>query len=47
MVLLLDVFPPGLIPTLAVVKDVAADARKGEGNLRYDVEQEGVGRGTT
>jgi quinol monooxygenase YgiN len=45
MVLFLDVFPPGLIPTLAAVKDAAAAARKGEGNLRYDVEQEGVGLG--
>jgi len=39
MVLFLDVFPPGLVPTLAAVKEVAAAARKGEGNLRYDVEQ--------
>jgi quinol monooxygenase YgiN len=45
MVLFLDVFPPGLIPTLAAVKDAAVGARKGEGNLRYDVEQEGVGLG--
>jgi quinol monooxygenase YgiN len=45
MVLFLDVFPPGLQPTLAVVKDTAVAARKGEGNLRYDVEQEGVGLG--
>ena len=45
MVLFLDVFPPGLIPTLAAVKDAAVAARKGEGNLRYDVEQEGVGLG--
>ena len=45
MVLFLDVFPPGLIPTLAAVKDAAMAAREGEGNLRYDVEQEGVGRG--
>jgi hypothetical protein len=36
MVLFLDVFPPGLIPTLAAVKDAAVAARKGEGNLRYD-----------
>jgi quinol monooxygenase YgiN len=35
----------GLIPTLAAVKDAAVAARKGEGNLRYDVEQEGVGLG--
>jgi quinol monooxygenase YgiN len=33
------------IPTLAAVKDAAVAARKGEGNLRYDVEQEGVGLG--
>jgi quinol monooxygenase YgiN len=39
MVLFLDVFPPGLVPTLAAVKDVAAAARKAEGNLRYDIEQ--------
>jgi quinol monooxygenase YgiN len=35
----LDVFPPGLVPTLAAVKQVAEAARKGEGNLRYDVTQ--------
>jgi quinol monooxygenase YgiN len=35
----LDVFPPGLTPTLAAVKLVAEAARKGEGNLRYDVVQ--------
>jgi quinol monooxygenase YgiN len=35
----LDVFPPGLVPTLAAVKLVAEAARKGEGNLRYDVAQ--------
>jgi quinol monooxygenase YgiN len=35
----LDVFPPGLVPTLAAVKLVAEAARKGEGNLRYDVVQ--------
>jgi quinol monooxygenase YgiN len=35
----LDVFPPGLVPTLAAVKELAAAARKGEGNLRYDVVQ--------
>jgi len=35
----LDVFPPGLNPTLAAVKAVAEAARKGEGNLRYDVVQ--------
>jgi quinol monooxygenase YgiN len=45
MLVFLDVFPPGLIPTLAAVKDAAVAARKGEGNLRYDVEQEGVGLG--
>src|SRR5271166_4472376 len=39
MQLHLDVFPPGLAPTLAAVKDVAEAARKGEGNLRYDVVQ--------
>jgi len=35
----LDVFPPGLVPTLAAVKLVAEAARKGEGHLRYDVVQ--------
>lgn len=35
----LDVFPPGLTPTLAAVKTVAEAARKGEGNLRYDIVQ--------
>jgi quinol monooxygenase YgiN len=35
----LDVFPPGLAPTLAAVKEVAEAARKGEGNLCYDVVQ--------
>ena len=35
----LDVFPPGLVPTLAAVKVVAEAAREGEGNLRYDVTQ--------
>ena len=35
----LDVFPPGLMPALAAVKQVAEAARKGEGNLRYDVVQ--------
>jgi len=39
MQLHLDVFPPGLAPALAAVKQVAAAARKGEGNLRYDVVQ--------
>lgn len=45
MLLFLDVFPPGLTPTVAVVKEAAAAARKGEGNLRYDVEQEARGGG--
>ena len=35
----LDVFPPGLAATLVAVKEVADAARKGEGNLRYDVVQ--------
>jgi quinol monooxygenase YgiN len=39
MQLHLDVFPPGLAPALAAVKAVADAARKGEGNLRYDVVQ--------
>jgi quinol monooxygenase YgiN len=39
MQLHLDVFPPGLAPTLAAAKVVAEAARKGEGNLRYDVVQ--------
>jgi quinol monooxygenase YgiN len=39
MQLHLDVFPPGLAPALAAVKEVAEAARKGEGNLRYDVVQ--------
>jgi quinol monooxygenase YgiN len=39
MQLHLDVFPPGLVPTLAAVKAVAEAARKGDGNLRYDVVQ--------
>jgi quinol monooxygenase YgiN len=39
MQLHLDVFPPGLTPALAAVKQVAEAARKGEGNLRYDVVQ--------
>jgi quinol monooxygenase YgiN len=34
-----------MVLTLAAVKDAAVAARKGEGNLRYDVEQEGVGLG--
>jgi quinol monooxygenase YgiN len=33
----LDVFSPGLEQTLAAAKVVAEAARKGEGNLRYDV----------
>jgi quinol monooxygenase YgiN len=39
MMLHLDVFPPGLAPTLVAVKQVAEAARKGEGNMRYDVTQ--------
>jgi len=39
MQLHLDVFPPGLVPALAAVKQVAEAARKGEGNLRFDVVQ--------
>jgi len=39
MQLHLDVFPPGLVPALAAVKQVAEAARKGDGNLRYDVVQ--------
>jgi quinol monooxygenase YgiN len=39
MQLHLDVFPPGLAPALAAVKKVAEAARKGDGNLRYDVVQ--------
>jgi len=35
----LDVFPPGLTPALAAVKQVAEAARKGDGNLRYDIVQ--------
>jgi quinol monooxygenase YgiN len=37
MQLHLDVFPPGIEPTLAAAKAVAEAARKGEGNLRYDI----------
>jgi len=37
MQLHLDVFPPGIEPTLAAAKAVAEAARKGDGNLRYDV----------
>jgi (4S)-4-hydroxy-5-phosphonooxypentane-2,3-dione isomerase len=37
MQLHLDVFPPGIDPTVAAAKVVAEAARKGEGNLRYDV----------
>jgi quinol monooxygenase YgiN len=33
----LDVFPPGLDATLAAAKVMAEAARKGDGNLRYDV----------
>jgi autoinducer 2-degrading protein len=35
----LDVFPQGIEPTLAAAKAVAEAARKGDGNLRYDVVQ--------
>jgi quinol monooxygenase YgiN len=37
MQLHLDVFPPGIDATLAAAKAVAEAARKGEGNLRYDI----------
>jgi len=37
MQLHLDVFPAGTEPTLAAAKVVAEAARKGEGNLRFDV----------
>jgi (4S)-4-hydroxy-5-phosphonooxypentane-2,3-dione isomerase len=37
MQLHLDVFPPGIDPTVAAAKVVAEAARKGEGNLRFDV----------
>jgi quinol monooxygenase YgiN len=37
MQLHLDVFPPGIDPTLSAARVVAEAARKGEGNLRYDV----------
>jgi (4S)-4-hydroxy-5-phosphonooxypentane-2,3-dione isomerase len=37
MQLHLDVFPPGIDATLAAAEAVAEAARKGEGNLRYDV----------
>jgi quinol monooxygenase YgiN len=33
----LDVFPAGIEPTLAAARAVAEAARKGDGNLRYDV----------
>jgi autoinducer 2-degrading protein len=33
----LDVFPAGIEPTLVAAKAVAEAARKGDGNLRYDV----------
>jgi quinol monooxygenase YgiN len=35
----LDVFPPGLVPALAAVKQVADAARQDESTLRYDVVQ--------
>ena len=37
MQLHLDVFPPGIEATLTATRAVAEAARKGEGNLRYDV----------
>ena len=37
MQLHLDVFPPGIEATLAAERAVAEAARKGDGNLRYDV----------
>src|SRR5712671_8227234 len=37
MQLHLDVFPPGIETSLAASRAVAEAARKGEGNLRYDV----------
>jgi quinol monooxygenase YgiN len=37
MQLHLDVFPPGIEPTLAAARAVAEAARGGDGNLRYDV----------
>jgi quinol monooxygenase YgiN len=37
MQLHLDVFPPGMDATLTAAKAVAEAARKGEGNLRYDI----------
>jgi quinol monooxygenase YgiN len=37
MQLHLDVFPPGIDATLAAATAVAEAARKGDGNLRYDV----------
>ncbi len=37
MQLHLDVFPPGIEPTLAAARAVAEAARKDEGNLRYDI----------
>jgi quinol monooxygenase YgiN len=37
MQLHLDVFPPGIDTTLAAARAVAEAARKGDGNLRYDV----------
>jgi quinol monooxygenase YgiN len=35
----LDVFPPGIAKTLVALKELAEAARKGEGNLRFDVVQ--------
>jgi autoinducer 2-degrading protein len=37
MQLHLDVFPPGIEPTLAAARTVAEAARNADGNLRYDV----------
>jgi quinol monooxygenase YgiN len=37
MQLHLDVFPPGIEATLAAARTLVEAARKGEGNLRYDV----------
>ena len=37
MQLHLDVFPPGIEATLAAARAVAEAARKGDGNLRFDV----------
>ena len=38
-VLHLDVFPPGLVATLEATRAVAAAARSGSGNFRYEVTQ--------